>query len=145
VGHNSHMSYGAWCVGRSCDGLGERQYWRRLLFRVPAQNLVICADKRRCPPSHSHRHSLIKHKGAFSMLGRGTPWVAQAPKNILLLAFNDGCIARYRIHGDHLEYAPSPGEPWVCLSPEETLHHVTLGTIVGQWIRTHADAGIERE
>ena len=69
---------------------------------------------------------------------RGEPWVAEAPNNLLLLAFSDGCIARYRILRGRLEYRANGTAPWVSLTPEETLQHLSINTIVWEWLIRHS-------
>jgi hypothetical protein len=75
---------------------------------------------------------------------RGEPWVAEAPNNLLLLAFSDGCIARYRILRDRLEYRANGMSPWVSLTAEQTLQHLSIKTVVGEWLIRHSQAQATR-
>jgi hypothetical protein len=66
---------------------------------------------------------------------RGHRWTTEASRDMFLLACSDGRIARYRVLAGNLEYRASAKAPWVRLTPGQTLQHLAINTVVGEWLR----------
>jgi len=69
------------------------------------------------------------------MVGVETPWVVKSA-DMLLLAYLDGRVVRYRIKDSELLFKGTVTAPWIRLSPEQTLQHFTLKTAVADWLQT---------
>jgi len=61
-------------------------------------------------------------------------WIAQSAKNTLVLTAQ-GRICRYRLRRGNLEYKAGPWSFWAVLSPDQTMQHLAINTVVGKWLR----------
>jgi hypothetical protein len=61
-------------------------------------------------------------------------WVMQTSDE-LAIGFNDGRIMRYKIEEGELLYQQSDRAAWTRLSPEQTLQHLAIDTVVADWLR----------
>jgi len=62
------------------------------------------------------------------------PWVIESPQS-LLITFEDGRLVRYEIRDGQLLYKQNSGAGWLQLSQEQMLQHITMNTIVGEWLK----------
>ena len=62
-------------------------------------------------------------------------WIAQSAENTLVLASSHGRICRYRLRNGNLEYKAGPLSFWAVLSPDQTMQHFAIDTVVGKWLR----------
>jgi len=69
------------------------------------------------------------------MVGVESPWAVKSA-DMLLFAYHDGRVVRYRVKGGNLLFKASVTSPWIRLSPEQTLQHFTLKTSVADWLQT---------
>ena len=69
------------------------------------------------------------------MVGVETPWAVKSA-DMLLLAYRDGRVVRYRVKDGDLLFKATVTAPWTRLSPEQTLQHFTLKTAVADWLQT---------
>ena len=69
------------------------------------------------------------------MVGVETPWVVKSA-DMLLLAYLDGRMVRYRVKDGDLLFKAAVTAPWIRLSPEQILQHFTLKTAVADWLQT---------
>jgi hypothetical protein len=61
-------------------------------------------------------------------------WIMQTPDEIAI-GFKDGQIERYKIANDEVLYQPRREAPWERLSPEQTLQHLAIDTVVAEWLK----------
>ena len=62
-------------------------------------------------------------------------WIAQSVGNALVLASSQGRLCRYRLRNGNLEYKSGPLSFWAVLSPDQTMQHLAIDTVVGKWLR----------
>jgi len=62
-------------------------------------------------------------------------WIAQSVNDTLVLTSSQGRICRYRLRNGRLEYKASALSFWTELSPDQTMHHLAIDTVVGKWLR----------
>jgi hypothetical protein len=56
-------------------------------------------------------------------------------RNVLLLAFADNAVQRYRVRDGRLEFQTEIDSIWHTVAPEEILQHLMLQTPVAEWLR----------
>jgi hypothetical protein len=61
-------------------------------------------------------------------------WIMQTPDE-LAIGFKDERIARYRIVHGELLYQRDRGAAWLRLTPEQTLQHLAIDTVVADWLK----------
>jgi len=69
------------------------------------------------------------------MVGVETPWLVKSA-DMLLLAYLDGRVVRYRVKDGELLFKSTVTAPWIRLSPEQILQHFTFKTAVADWLQT---------
>jgi hypothetical protein len=69
------------------------------------------------------------------MLSHQNSWIAESATDMLYLTSAEGRICRYRWRNGQLEYQAGPYAFWVVLCAEQTMQHLSLGTVVGKWLR----------
>jgi len=62
-------------------------------------------------------------------------WIAQSANNTLVLTSSQGRICRYRVRNGQVEYKAGPLSFWAVLSPDQTMQHLAINTVVGKWLR----------
>jgi len=65
------------------------------------------------------------------------PWVIESPQS-LLITFEDGRLVRYAIRDGQLLYKQNSRADWLQLSQEQMLQHITMNTIVGEWLKNRS-------
>jgi hypothetical protein len=68
------------------------------------------------------------------------PWILER-LDMLLMAFEDGRVVRYTVQDGKLLYRADLRAPWIQLSPEQTLQHVAIDTVVGRWLKRRTAGG----
>jgi len=62
-------------------------------------------------------------------------WIAQSANNTLVLTSAQGRICRYRVRNGQVEYNAGPLSFWAVLSPDQTMQHLAINTVVGKWLK----------
>ena len=61
-------------------------------------------------------------------------WIAQSANDTLVLTSAQGRICRYRVRSGQVEYKAGPLSFWAVLSPNQTMQHLAINTVVGKWL-----------
>ena len=62
-------------------------------------------------------------------------WIAQSANDTLVLTSAQGRICRYRVRSGQVEYKANPLSFWTVLTPNQTMQHLAINTVVGKWLR----------
>jgi hypothetical protein len=71
-------------------------------------------------------------------------WIAQSANDTLVLTSAQGRICRYRLRKGNLEYKAGPLSFWSVLSPNQTMQHLAINTVVGKWLRDQLKWNVRR-